>query len=649
MPVSRLAPGAFAGVLVFGLAWFDGGFYAPAWGVVSLGLLGVCGCAIVLSERLYLSRLALISVGGLYGLAAWTLMSGLWTSDLTKTISDAELAFVYPIALTASLLVARRTGTSSLAIGTLVAMVAVCLYALGGRLAPDVFGFPNNVDAAGRLYSPIGYWNGLGGFAAMAALLGGGLAAARLATAVRVGASASLVVTLVTLYLTFSRGALIAAAVGLVVLAVASPARLWLAATLTASLPWAAAAVLVVERRSQLTATTLHRQAVIDQGHDAIPLLVGCAVGAAATTLALTLLAPRVHVRATARRVIGAVLIVAIVLACAVEVDRRGGPVHLVRSVHSSLESHPQAADASNTDRLRDLSLNGRLDQWRVAWHMFAAHPLVGEGAGSWEAQWLLHEPSNDYNQRPHSLYFETLAELGAIGAILFGFALVPPLVAFARVHHHPAASATLAAFVVFLVHASVDWDWQLPAVAVAALLCVACLLGAPEKAPGILISDRMRWTLATATGVLVLCSAVAFQGNRLTANASSDIGRGQYPSAIADANSARAWLPWSYEPDSWAGEAELQAGNSSAAARSFRRAVGFDDRNWRLWFNLARVTTGAEQRRAITKVRLLYPLSPELTALCAAEANRANCKITNRALDRAAKQTPEPALYHLR
>ena len=122
----------------------------------------------------------------------------------------------------------------------------------------------------------------------MAALLGGGLAAARLPTAVRVGASASLVVTLVTLYLTFSRGALIAAGAGLVVLAVASPARLRLAATLAASLPWAAAAVLVVERRPQLTATTLDRQAVIDQGHGAIPLLIGCALGAAATTLALT-------------------------------------------------------------------------------------------------------------------------------------------------------------------------------------------------------------------------------------------------------------------------------------------------------------------------------------------------------------------------
>jgi O-Antigen ligase len=628
MPLSRLAPGALAGVLVFGLAWFDGGFYAPAWGVVSLGLLGVCGCAIVLSERLYLSRLALASIGGLFGLAGWTLMSGLWTSDLTKTISDAELAFVYPIALTAALLVARRTGTSSLAIGTLVAMVAVCTYALGGRLAPDVFGFPNNVDAAGRLYSPIGYWNGLGAFAAMAALLGGGLAAARLPTAVRVGASASLVVTLPTLYLTFSRGALVAAGVGLVVLAVASPARLWLAATLAAALPWAAAAVLVVERRSHLTAVTLDRQAVIDQGHGAIPLLIGCTVGAAATALALNLLAPRVQVGVTVRRIIGAVLIGAIVLACAVAVDRRGGPVELARSVRHSLASLPQGANGNNANRLRDLSLNGRLDQWRVARHMFAAHPLAGEGAGSWEAQWLLHEPYNDYNQRPHSLYLETLAELGIIGAILLAFALVPPLAASARARHHHAASASLAGFVVFLVHAAVDWDWQLPAVTVAALLCAACLLlGAAEQAPGILISDRVRWTLAAATGVLVVCAAVALQGNRLVADAASNVGRGRYAAAAADANRARTWLPWSYQPDSWEGEAELQAGNRSAAAHSFRDAAGFDDRNWRLWLNLARATSGAEQRRAILRVRALYPLSPELAALCATTPKPSGCQ----------------------
>ena len=139
-------------------------------------------------------------------------------------------------------------------------------------------------------------------------------------------------------------------------------------------------------------------------------------------------------------------------------------------------------------------------------------------------------------------------------------------------------------------------------------------------------ISDRVRWTLAAATGVLVVCSAVALQGNRLVADAASNVGRGRYASAVADANSARTWLPWSYQPDSWEGEAELQAGNRFAAARSFRAAIGLEDRDWRLWLNVARATSGAEQRQAILKVRTLYPLSPELAALCATDPKPAGC-----------------------
>jgi hypothetical protein len=309
-------------------------------------------------------------------------------------------------------------------------------------------------------------------------------------------------------------------------------------------------------------------------------------------------------------------------------VQHRGGPAKLVRSVRNSLEGQPGNIKANNANRLYDLSLNGRLDQQRVAWHMFTAHPLAGGGAGGWEAQWLLHEPYNNYNQRPHSLYLETLAELGVVGAILLAFALVPPLAVFGRARHHPVASATLAAFVVFLVHATVDWDWQLPAVAVGALLCAACLLlGGAETNPGILISDRVRWTMAAATSVLVVCAAAALQGNRLVADAASNVGEGRYASAVADANSARTWLPWSYQPDTWAGEAELQAGNRSAADDSFRHALSYDTGNWRLWLNVARATTGPEQRRAIRMVRLLYPLSSELTALCSAKANRDSCK----------------------
>src|SRR5256885_1165706 len=62
MVALRLLPAVFAAVLVAGLAWFDGGFFPPAWGVASLGLLGVCGTAITWADRLALSRLALASL-----------------------------------------------------------------------------------------------------------------------------------------------------------------------------------------------------------------------------------------------------------------------------------------------------------------------------------------------------------------------------------------------------------------------------------------------------------------------------------------------------------------------------------------------------------------------------------------------------------
>ena len=193
-------------------------------------------------------------------------------------------------------------------------MVAVCLYALGGRLAPDLFGFPNNVDAAGRLYSPIGYWNGLGGFAAIAALVGGGMAAARLPIPLRAVASASIVVTLPTLYLTFSRGALWAAAAGLVVLVSVSPERLRLVASLAAVLPWAAAAIAIVHSHDTLTAAHLHREAVTAAGHAVLLPLVVLAVAATVSCAGVASVEERVTVPIAVQKVVGALLLTSVIL-----------------------------------------------------------------------------------------------------------------------------------------------------------------------------------------------------------------------------------------------------------------------------------------------------------------------------------------------
>jgi len=66
-----------------------------------------------------------------------------------------------------------------------------------------------------------------------------------------------------------------------------------------------------------------------------------------------------------------------------------------------------------------------------------------------------------------HSLAFETLGELGVVGVLLLGLALGAMTVAPARhgVAERPARGLALALTTAWLLHALIDWDWQLPVV----------------------------------------------------------------------------------------------------------------------------------------------------------------------------------------
>ena len=72
-----------------------------------------------------------------------------------------------------------------------------------------------------------------------------------------------------------------------------------------------------------------------------------------------------------------------------------------------------------------------------------------------------------------HSLYLETLAELGLVGLGLLVLVLAPPLAGAFR----GASAAAAGGYVAFLVHAGVDWDWEMPAVTIAGLFCGAALM----------------------------------------------------------------------------------------------------------------------------------------------------------------------------
>jgi hypothetical protein len=98
----------------------------------------------------------------------------------------------------------------------------------------------------------------------------------------------------------------------------------------------------------------------------------------------------------------------------------------------------------------------------------------------------ITEEPSN-----AHSLYLETLSEVGIVGfglLVLFLASFVAAAVTLGsrsrgldRVH---GAAATAAASV-WLVHAGIDWDWQMASLTGIGLLLAATVY-APERPPEI-------------------------------------------------------------------------------------------------------------------------------------------------------------------
>jgi hypothetical protein len=135
-----------------------------------------------------------------------------------------------------------------------------------------------------------------------------------------------------------------------------------------------------------------------------------------------------------------------------------------------------------------DLAAHGgdRSLYWHVAWQDVGDAPLGGRGAGTFARSWLERGPPNIGARDAHSLYLETLAELGVVGLLLLGAALAPPLLALLRRRVRPASAAAGAAYVAFLLHAGLDWDWEMPAVTIAGLFCGLSLVAQDRRPAGI-------------------------------------------------------------------------------------------------------------------------------------------------------------------
>ncbi len=600
---------AFAPVL--GLASAQGGYFPTAWGWAAVPLFWTAALALILRSQLRLSNLERIFLTVSIGLTGWIALSTLWSVAPAESVLETERALVYVAGIAAVLLVSRTRFVRQLLGGGVAAISLVAIFSLATRLLPDRIGI-YDPTAVYRLAQPIGYWNGLALFAAMGALLALAFAARARTIPARAASAAVLVLLLPTCYFTFGRAAWIALAFGLVAAAIVDPRRLQLVATTIVVGPAPAVATWIASRKHGLTHTGTSLARAVHDGHSvALALLLLAAVNVMASA-GFAFAERRVTVGPFGRRAFGTIVGLTLAVAMATVFVRYGDPVTLARKGYTAFKAPLRHTAGNLNRRLLSFSGNGRADFWRLAWDDARRHPLLGAGAGTYERYFLAHQPPRVGRVRDaHGLYIETLAELGPIGLALLVALLAVPLIAVRAARRHPLVPGALGAYVAYLVHAGVDWDWELPAVTLAAFLCGASILIARRRfvRPG-LLSLPFRWIAVGAIVAATTFASVGLVGNAALSRSESAREAGDWGRAAADARRARSWMPWSPQPWVALGRAQLGAQLLRDAQNSFRKAISMDAGDWQIWYDLASATAGQAQRRALEHATALFPRS---------------------------------------
>ena len=226
---------------------------------------------------------------------------------------------------------------------------------------------------------------------------------------------------------------------------------------------------------------------------------------------------------------------------------------------------------------------------WRVALHDARAHPVLGSGAGTFVNAWTRDRDIPMQTREAHSLYIETLAELGPIGLALVLAVLAIPIAATRR----PDLAAAVGAYA---VAATVDFDWELAGVTAPVILLGALAVAGPQprRAP--------RRVLVPAATLVAVAAALAYTGNARLAAAQDAARRGDFARARSEAHAASRWMP--YSPDPW-----IVIGDVTHDPAAYRRAIELDPADWILWQRLADVSSGQPRRLARARAAQLNPL----------------------------------------
>lgn len=627
--LATLAAAAAPGALTLWLATHAGGFFAGTTALFAVLLAVAVTFRFTMAERPLeaLSPALVVAAGALAALAAFALLSGEWSDARARAVLEYDRALLYLLVLLAfgsSLRAARSI--SAMAAGLLVAIVAIAAAGFASRALPQIWQTdPDLVN--NRLSYPLTYWNGLASLIAVGVVL----ALHRTVTAgdvrIRAGAAAAIPLLAATLVLTYSRAGLAFALAGVVLFALlARPSAI--GRTMLGVLPGVSLAVTATVLAGELVGDDPKGSAATAQGARVFAAVVIAMALAAAGRLLVERLpelrAPLVRLPSgAAPRLVAAGAAVLAIAGVAVALSL---PAQISDEWHGFVEGERVALGQDTRTRLLEVGGNGRADMWSVALHAFADRPLAGEGAGTFTLRWAEDRPSNTAAQDGHSLYVETLGELGILGLALVLAAIACVLLAFARLRREDRAlgAALLAAGAVWTLHAGVDWLWELPAVSLWFFaLGGAALAAAGPGGPFSRLVPAQGVRLAVAFAVLatvVLPARMALSQDDVVAGVRA-LRSGDCAEGVERAGAAARALPLRPEPFELLAYCRLRLGSPDAALVAIDAAIARDPRSWELHYGraVALGVAGRDPRPTAARALRLNPNEQMIGQLVAA------------------------------
>lgn len=621
-----LLPSLAAVALMLLWAVHNGGYDADTWYWGALVMLALLTASVVAlgPRRRALSRPAKLALWAFAAYVAWSYASMAWASVPGWALEGSNRALLYLLIFALFLILPWRAQT--LRIVLVVYAVGVGVVALGMllRLASGA-----NIPALvieGRLAAPTGYFNSTVALFMFGALLTTALAAQRELRGLLRGflvacACASLQICLMGQ----SRGWLFT--LPLVVICAIAVLRDRLRVAAVSVLPIAASLIPVhrllgiFQGNEESNGALTHAA----QGAARTSLLICAAMMVLATLLAWTELltgGPTISV-ANRRRLGIAAGTLALACACAGGIVATDG--HPIAFVKRQLDGFgQQSSSVASTSHFEQVG-SGRYDFWRVSLDAFVAAPIGGLGQDNFADYYVSRRRTTEDPRWTHSLELRLLAMTGAIGFVLFAAFLVGALVAALRGRRRGVplarvmAAIALLPLVVWLIHGSVDWFWEMPALSGPALgfLGAAAALEPVLPIQGSTRRSRTPARLKWFTGAALLLGCVVVLGfpylSVLETSLASGIAGADPQAALAKLQTAADLNPWMPDPTRLAGTIALQDAEFAVAQQRFRETIAREPDGWFAWLGAGLAASELGQRRtAAQDFKTAASINPE-------------------------------------